>query len=175
MNNEITIPFNKKPQIRKLIIAIAGNLLGVLIILKPFLFIRSDDPSVIKIVGIFIIIFSVLYTVIIGRQLLKQKPAIILDNEGMVCHTAVNSSQKIFWKDVSKVWMQQVSDEKFIMLMIKNPEKYLSGEKNELKKRFMELNYKLYHTPVAITANALKIGINELHDLICEKYNLPLK
>ncbi len=63
---------------------------------------------------------------------------------------------------------------KFLLIEVKNPEKYIKNAKGGMKARFMKTNMKMYGTPLSITSSTLKYGFNELEKLIqteFEKYN----
>ena len=163
------IALSKTKLIKLFIGALSFIALGILFIARPFLFIRSDDPYMIKIIGYISIAFFGFCAVYLGMKIFDKKPGLIIDAEGFTDNSSGASAGKVLWKDVKEISVQEVMNQKFIMLKMKNPELYLQREKNPIKKRMMELNYKLYQTPVNITANGLKIGFESLYELINEK------
>lgn len=174
-NSEQTIIALSKTKLTKLFIgAVAFVAAGFLFTLKPLLFTKSDDPYVVVWIGYATIIFFGLCAVYLGMKLFDKKPGLILDEEGITDNSGgAASRQKILWRDVKEISIQQVMSEKFIMLKMKNPDFYYKNEKNPIKKRMMELNYRLYGTPVSISANGLKIGVEELYEKIQAYYNNP--
>lgn len=170
MNNEIIIPLSKTKLVKYFIGSLLFVAAGLLFILKSELFIKSNDPAVIKIIGYASVIFFGACAVLIGGKLFDKKPGLVIDGEGITDNSSGVSAGKILWKDVKDISAQEVMSQKFIMLKMKNPEFYLQREKNPIKKRMMELNYRLYQTPVNISANGLKIGFDKLYSQILEKW-----
>ena len=56
------------------------------------------------------------------------------------------------------------------ILEVKNPQEYIGRQKSLLKRKGMELNYKMYGTPISITANGLKMPFEELFTLVSVKF-----
>lgn len=166
MMQTITIPVNKKKTVRNLMIAVLLLLLGILFVLKPFLFIRSDDPGVIKIIGYICTAFSGIGILVFVQKLRNQKELLIIDADGILDNSSGIAAGRIWWKDVKSIRVEQVADQPFIMLEVKNPLVYLQQQQNPVKKRAMELNYQLYKTPVGISAQFLNIGFEQLLQLL---------
>lgn len=171
MNNATIISFNKNRLIKYFIISILFIVTGILFITNPMWFIKSNDSLVIKIIGYAVVIFFSACGIFISQKLFDKKPGLILDAEGITDNSSAVAAGKILWKDIKSIAVQQVQAQSFIMINVKNPEFYLQRERNPIKKRMMELNYRLYQTPLHITANGLKIGFEELYEIITEKYN----
>ncbi len=162
----VKIPFDKSKLALYFIGALVLIIAGILFIIKPFWFIRSDDPAVIKIIGyIFIILFSGV-ALFIAQKLWNNLPGLVLDDEGITDNAGGSSVGKFFWKDIVEISRKDIMNQPFILLKMKNPLFYLDREKNPLEKQMMELNLKLFNTPVSLTSKGLKIGIDELYTLI---------
>ena len=56
------------------------------------------------------------------------------------------------------------------ILEVKNPQEYIGRQKSLLKRKGMELNYKMYGTPISIAANGLKMPFEELFTLVSVKF-----
>ncbi|WP_300601484.1 STM3941 family protein [Niabella sp.] len=162
----ITIPVNKKKIIRNLVGAAVFVLLGILFVIKPFLFIRSDDPTMIRIIGYICTGFFGVAIILFVQKLQDKKAGLIIDEEGITDNSSGIAAGRVLWKDIKNIRTERVTDQPFIMLEIKNPEAYLQQQKNPVKKRAMELNYQLYKTPVGISAQFLNIGFEELLQLL---------
>lgn len=171
MKNEVIIPLSKTKLVKYFIGSLLFVFAGFLFITNPDWFIKAEDPSVIKWIGYASVIFFGACAIFISQKLFDKKPGLIIDAEGITDNSSGVSAGKILWKDVKEISMQEVMSQKFIMLKMKNPEFYLQREKNPIKKRMMELNYKLYQTPINISANGLKIGFDDLYELIKENFH----
>lgn len=59
--------------------------------------------------------------------------------------------------------------QKFLMIIVKNPQEYIDKVTSPLKRNAMKMNYKIYGSPISISANALKTDFEKLQKLINEK------
>lgn len=161
-----TIAVNKTKTLRNLVMAVLLLLLGILFVLKPFLFIRSDDPGVIKIIGYICTALSGIGIIVFVQKLRDKKEVLVIDEDGVLDHSSGIAAGRIWWKDVKNIRVEQVAGQPFIMLEVKNPQVYLQQQLNPVKKRAMELNFQLYKTPVGISAQFLNIGSEQLLPLL---------
>ncbi|MGJ7031232.1 STM3941 family protein [Niabella hirudinis] len=171
MKDPVVIPVNKKKTIRYLIGALLLVLLGVLFVVKPFLFIKSDDPTVIKIIGYICTGFFGIGVILFVQKLQNKKEGLIIDTESITDHSSGISAGRVLWRDVKNIWVEQVADQPIIMLDVKDPLLYLQQQQNPVKRRAMELNYQLYKTPVGISAQFLTIGFEQLLQLLQTSFN----
>ncbi|HMR93003.1 MAG TPA: STM3941 family protein [Chitinophagaceae bacterium] len=162
MNNPVTIPLNKSKLIKNLAIAVVFVAAAVLFILRPFWFIRSDNPSVIVTIGYILLVLFGLITFLLIKKWLDKTPGLTLDEEGLTDNSGSMAAAKVYWKDVRKVFRQEVAGQPFVMIEVKNPQHYLSAQKNPVKRQVMELNYRLYKTPVSIAAGSLRGDFDKL-------------
>lgn len=166
MTQAVTIPVNKKKIRRNLIGAILFVLLGVLFVIKPFLFIRSDDPTMIRIIGYICTAFFGIGVILFVQKLRDKKEGLIIDAEGITDNSSGIAAGKVLWRDVKSIRVEQVADQSFIMLDVKDPLLYIRQQQNPVKKRAMELNYQLYKTPVGIAPRFLNIRFDQLLQLL---------
>lgn len=165
-NKQAVIPLSKKKTIRSLAGAILFVILGVLFILKPFWFIKSDDPMMIRTIGYLCIAFFGIAAVFLVRTLTNKKDGFFIDAEGIIDRSSGVAVGRVYWKDITGMRVEQVASQPFIMLEVKDPLSYIQQQHNPLKKRTMEMNYQIYKTPIGITANFLDIEFAKLEDLI---------
>ena len=166
----VTIPLSKKKLIKNLIGSFLFVVAGIFFILKPFWFIRSDNPKVIVIIGYIIVGLFGLIGLVLLRKLFDKTPGLVLDEEGLIDNSSGVAAGKVYWKDVRRVYKQEVAGQPFVMLEVKNPEVYLRAQKNPIRKQVMELNYRLYKTPVSISAASLRISFQELFLTVEDKH-----
>jgi len=55
-------------------------------------------------------------------------------------------------------------------LIVKNPQDYIDRQKNPIKGLLMQKNYDSYGTAIAISANGLNYGYQELKDMLDKKF-----
>ena len=166
MNYPIHIPVNKKKTIRHFAGAILFVLLGLLFIVKPYAFIKSDDPAVIRSIGYICIAFFGICAIFTGRMLAAKKEGIWISKDEVNDQSSGIAAGKILWKDVKNIRVETVDGQHFILLEVSNPEEYIQQQQNPLKKRAMDMNYQLYKTPICITANFITISFEQLLELL---------
>lgn len=127
------------------------------------------NSTLILIIGITSIFLFGLAAVIIFRKFSNKKPGLIISNAGIVDNSSGVSAGIIPWSDIQDIKTAQVMSQRFLMIIVKNPQDYLDKVQNVLKKNAMKLNYKSYGSPIAISSNSLKIGFDELEQLLIEK------
>jgi hypothetical protein len=168
--NRVSIPFNKQKVLKRFLFCVVFVLLGIGFITHPFWFIRSDNPFMIKLIGYICIAFFGLLGVVFGQELFDRKPALIIDEEGILDNAAGVNIGKILWKDILDLREQQIAQEKILMIDVKNPMEYIEKEQNPLKKQILGIKNNLYQTPINISAGRLRIGFEELHQLIADRF-----
>lgn len=168
--NQIIIPLNKTKSTRYFLGSLLLCVFGILFITTPEWFIRSDNPTVIKIVGYILVILFGAFTLLFSQRVFDKKPAMVLDDEGFIDNTSGVNTGKVLWTDVTDVFVKEGMGQKFIMLKVKNPQTYIEREKNPLKIRIMDMNNRLYQTPINISAKGMRISFDDLHQLINKKF-----
>lgn len=173
MKNEqqIEIPLSKS----KMKISLFGSLtfvgLGLVFI---FFSAKISTPffsslMVIKVLGIISVLFFGIIAGILVRKLSDGKPGLIINNQGITDNSSGVSAGLVLWTDVEEIKVSQVMSQKFLMVIVKNPEYYLDKVSNPLKRNMMKLNFKSYGSPISISANALQIDFDDLERLLEEK------
>jgi len=127
------------------------------------------NPTKIAIVGYASILFFGLCAFFIFRKLFDNKPGLILDNKGLIDNSSGLSAGHILWTDIEKISVIEIHGQKLIMLHVINPQHYIKSQKSSFKRKGMELNSKMYGTPLCITTNGLKISFDKLFALLTEK------
>ena len=171
-NNTVEIPLSKK----KITLIFIGSLvfvaLGVWFVMKPGTF-SNDGPlrnsTLVTVVGIAAILFFGLCAVYALRKLPGNKPGLIVDESGIIDNSGAVSAGLILWTDINSLSVITVQKQKFILLHVKNPMDYIGRQRGAFKRKMMKLNFKMYGSPLTISANGLKITFNELHRLIAER------
>ncbi len=129
------------------------------------------NPTVIFIAGLAALIFFGLIAVIIFRKLIAKKPGLTVNRKGITDNSSGVSAGLIPWADIQEIKISKVMNQKFLMLIVKNPEYYLNKVTNPLKRSVMKMNYKTYGSPISISSNALQTNFEDLYKLLIEKRN----
>ena len=168
---QIEIPLSKT----KMIMTFLGSLvfvgLGLWFLINPpksnhWLF---GNPTVIFVAGLASVIFFGLIAVIIFRKFSDKKPGLTISRQGITDNSSGVSAGLIPWTDIQEIKISQVMNQKFLMLIVRNPQDYLDKVTNLLKRNAMKMNYKMYGSPISISSNALQTNFDDLHKLLIEK------
>ena len=168
---QIEIPLSKNKLFFTLFGAIGFVLIGLWFLISPP--ISSTQifgiSSIYSIVGFISVLFFGLGAVIIFRKISDEKAGIIINSQGIIDNSSGVSAGLIPWKDIQEIKVAQVMNQKFLMLIVKNPQDYLAKVTNSIKRKGMEINYKTYGSPISISASSLKTDFDELHKLLIDK------
>lgn len=129
------------------------------------------NPTVIITAGLAALIFFALIAVTIFRKFLDKKPGLTINRQGITDNSSGVSAGLIPWTDIQEIKISKVMNQKFLMLIVKNPEYYLNKVTNPLKRSAMKMNYTFYGSPISISSNALQTNFNNLYKLLIEKRN----
>ena len=127
------------------------------------------DPTKIAIVGYASIIFFGLCAFICIRKLPDNKPGLIIDDIGLIDNSSGVSAGQILWSDIEDISVIEIHRQKLIMLQVINPQDYIDKQTSVFKRKVMQMNYKMYGSPLSITSNALKVTFDELMTLLADK------
>jgi hypothetical protein len=170
---QIEIPLSKS----KMILTFFGSLvfvgLGIWFLTNPpksnhWLF---GNPTIVFIIGLAPVIFFGLVAVTIFRKFSDKKPGLTISKQGVTDNSSGVSAGLIPWTDIQEIKISQVMSQKFLMLIVRNPEDYLDKVTNPLKRNAMKMNYKTYGSPISISSNALQTNFDDLHKLLIDKMN----
>lgn len=162
-----------KKNIEKSLLLIIGCLLFVW--LGYFLFnnvesfssTRRYNPTFLKIVAILCILFFGYIGILRIIDMIKMKPALVINKAGLFNDSNGVSGFNILWTDINRFQISQIKRTKFILIYVKNPNKYLK-KVGQIKRFMMKLNGKMSGTPLSITTNNLSITAEELLKILKE-------
>ncbi len=170
-NEQIEISLNKTKMIISLIGAIVFVILGLELIFHPYLHnISFKGSRVIPIIiGLTSILFFGLISIFLIKKLSDKTAGLIINEDGIVDNSSGVSAGTVLWSDIKEIKVSHVMNQKFLMLIVHNPQDYLDRVSSKFKRKTMELNYKNYGSPISIPANTLKIKFSNLHELLTTK------
>lgn len=170
MNYNIEIPLSKN----KLFLGIGLSILFV--VLGAFLFTHASDfnntssllksPLVVKSIGLLSISFFGAICIYGIRKLFNNEFGLIINKNGIIDNSNASSIGLIEWNDILDIHKKQILSSSFLLVKVKNPEKYIAKAKNKIHARLIKSNMKMYGTPISITPNTLKIDFNKLENLL---------
>ena len=151
-------------------------IIGILFLLNPesFTSFRYRNEDFIRIAGILSTIFFGATGIYGCFKFFDKKVGLTLNDEGIIDNTNASSIGNINWDEISEIKMEQVMSTKFLLVYIKNPNKFIESSSG-FKKKIMIANNKMYGTPISITSNTLKCNFDELEKIVLEFYNFYKK
>ena len=97
------------------------------------------------------------------------KPGLIIDQTGLTDNSSGVSAGQILWSDIEDISVLEIHRQKIIMLQVRNPQDYIDKQTSGFKRKMMQMNYKMYGTPLSITSNGLKVSFDELLSTLKDK------
>lgn len=171
MQKQIEIQSNKTKILLYLLGAGIFVVLGVQFVLDPDKFAKTSyiDSTIVFIVGVASILFFGMGLYIFLRRLLENRPALIINDTGIVFNTHSPAEGNVAWSDIENIFLADVSygfgTKKFIMIAVKNPDEFIATQKSAMKRNVMKLNMQ-YGGPISITGQGIKISIPELFSML---------
>jgi hypothetical protein len=126
-------------------------------------------PIYVKAVSVAAIGFFGLCGIFVLFKLFDGSPGLILDREGIIDNSSGVAAGRVAWRDIRDIQVVSVSGQCFLAFVVGEPEKYL-GKGNFVKRWFVKMNYRMYGTPVFISANSLKVKLDDLEQQIRDFY-----
>ncbi|MGJ8683916.1 MAG: STM3941 family protein [Nonlabens sp.] len=156
MYPEIIVPLNK--------VKIA------LIIVGSFLFVVGGYLMLWNVFGILSIIFFGASGIFGLIKLFDSKPGLVISSEGIIDNTSLMSAGLIKWKDIKHIRSQNIGSQRFFMIELFEPLKYVEQAGNGFKSLLMKISMKMYGTPVAISTIILKYNFYSLDKLLYDEH-----
>jgi len=98
--------------------------------------------------------------------LLDKKPAITLNEVGLTDNSSTLSIGLILWEDITDIKVTKVLFQKRLLIVVRNPNKYLSRSSNPLKKLMARSNIKFYKTPIIFPAQWLLDDVADIRSIL---------
>lgn len=161
---------------RKIILLLAGALLFVILggwfMLEPARFTDafSLGKAAVLTIGLMSMLFFGCCAWLLVQKLPDRKPGLIVNRSGLTDYSSGKTPVHIPWADVEDLWVLRIQNKKLIMVQVRNPEHYIAQQRHVLKRKMMQLNHRMYGTPLSITANALKISFDKLWQVLAEQF-----
>lgn len=168
----IEIPLSRFKIVLMLLGALLFIAIGLWFVIAPPRIENSfwGNQTKITIVGYASIIFFGLCAFFLFRKLPASEAGLIIDDMGIMDNSGGLSAGQILWSEIENISVIEIHRQKLIMLKVKNPQHYIGRQTSLLKRKGMELNNKMYGTPLSITSNGLKTSFDNLLKLITQKF-----
>ncbi len=175
MNETIDIPLSKNKLLLAIVISAVFVLAGIWLFLYADSFQDNPvrlfrNPLVVKGVGVIGVLFFGALGIIGLKKVSDKKVGLRIDDKGITDNSNAASAGLIEWDDITEIFTKQVMTTKFLMIKVKDPEKYIARAQGGMKAKLMQSNMKMYGTPLAVTSNTLKYDFGVLEQLIQTAY-----
>jgi hypothetical protein len=119
------------------------------------------NPLFMKLLGVASIFLCGIGFILGCIKLLDSRPGFVIDREGIVDNSSFVSAGRIPWADVIGWKIATVSGQRFLMIEVIDPEKYLARA-GALARMLYKANIGLIRSPINISSNALCLNFDEL-------------
>lgn len=167
----IEIPLSKVKLITMVVISILFVVMSSYILFSQRVSIVFNSHLFNTAAGIVGIIFFGMVFITILSKLIKNYPGIIIDKIGITVSSGPGSYGLVKWEDITNIRTVLSSGQKYLLIIVKNPNYYIAMQGNMLVKKLMEMNTKKFETPMLISANVLKCNFEQLKNIIVTKFN----
>ena len=170
-NDHIEIALSKNKLFLMFLGCIAFVAIGIWFVIKqpvsdlPLL----SNPTVVVIVGLASIGLFGLIGVLLVKKLGDNTPGLIISNKGITDNSSAMSNGFIPWDDIIEMKEIQIVNQRFINVVVKNPQDYIDRQKSAFKRKSLQLNFNQYGCVIGITPNGLKCNYKELKELLDNK------
>jgi hypothetical protein len=123
-----------------------------------------NDPMLVHGLGLVAIVFFGIFGLVGLKKLFDNKPALILNNSGVIDNASSVSAGFIPWSDVVGARIVNVQKQKILVINVRDPEEYIARG-NLLKQTLNKANYNMVGSPISISANVLAMNFSELTSL----------
>ncbi len=113
-----------------------------------------------------IVIFGLL-ALFFFKKLFDKKAGLVFNNAGIVDNASAVAAGFIPWSEVMGAEIFEVPQQKMLIIMVSDPQKYVDRG-NAVKKKLNQANYKMCGSPIAISSSTLKVNFSELLSIFNE-------
>ena len=145
---------------------VVAGIIYVLLYPPDFIFTLYE----IQTVELILIIFFSYGFIVQSIKLIKDEPAITLNNDGVILNNSSFSQKLILWNDILKIESTLLTGHEYLVIKLINTEEYIKSEKNIFKRKGMRLNYKQLGSPICLTTIGLKLPHEEIRLLMIEYF-----
>lgn len=168
--DKIEIPVSKTKISFLLAGALTFVILGALFSFAPDKFTPAvfERVGIIRIVGVVAVLFFGVAGLYGLKKLSDKSAGLTIDDNGITDNSNASSAGLIEWSDIIEIKKEQVMSNRFLLIYVDNPDKYLDRA-NGFKRKLMKGNMKMQGTPLSINSNTLRYDFSDLESLIKEK------
>jgi hypothetical protein len=171
-NIEITIKKKKLVQINAVLIIL--NCVGIILFLIFTPLIKSkiiDIPYAFSQIGLITCLMCTGLLFIYSKQLWRKNPGVLISDSGITENVSDLAIGFVSWNDIVEIKDSNEINNKYISIIVKNPQHFMNNQKSWFKRRMMYYRYKFHQSVILIPQNRLNISYSDLKELIDKKFN----
>ncbi|WP_210489506.1 STM3941 family protein [Rufibacter aurantiacus] len=162
--DRIEIYTSKKKSVFMLLGALVFVVLGI------WLFLDAEhltgwparNPLITQGVGIASVLFFGCCALVAIKRVIKTKLVLTLDPEGLGFYANKSAPLLLEWKDILGFNEVRIQSQKFLVIMVAEPDFWIEKETSFFRRKLMQLNLKNYGSPFNTAAAGLDISHEEL-------------
>ncbi|EHB56690.1 MULTISPECIES: STM3941 family protein [Paenibacillus] len=147
-----------KPKVTKILL---GSLFFVALGIFMLYAGLADRLIVLVIAGFICTVFFGAMLVFSTSKLVQRKPALVINDEGIIDRSSYVSVGAIPWNEIKSIDIYQVMNERFIGIEVHHPDEILA-RLPEWKQKLMRMNKRMTNATVHLSASGLSCNLNEL-------------
>ncbi|MDR2639305.1 MAG: hypothetical protein LBC09_05670 [Helicobacteraceae bacterium] len=117
--------------------------------------------------GLLGIILGVLMGALMINKLFSSKPALIIDDEGVVDNASSLSIRRILWKNIEKIEIDLIV--RYIAINVDNPNEYIHKWTKPISRMLDGINQIVSGSPIMIDFDVIKCDYRALHKLLQDR------
>ena len=155
---------------KKSFLMLIGSLAFVAICILMFL--HADEmrrnPLFIRVISVAGVLFSGLAIFVSIKRLISNQLALVIAHEGLGVNFKKSQNNYIGWDEIIGFNEIKIRQVRIIIIMVKDPQKWLEKEKRFFRKKLMQANMTNYGSPFNIST----VGLNITHEGLMEKLSV---
>ncbi len=171
-NEQIEIKLSKLKFVLMLLGCIAFVTISVLFVANPshFKSLVARSTTLIFISGLLGIIFFGISGYFILIKIGDKTPGLIISDKGITDNSSNISSGFIPWEDIKTINEKIIARQKFVNIVVRNPQFYIDRQKNSFKRKILQGNIKLFGPVIQIPLSGLEITCAGLKTVLEKKF-----
>lgn len=131
---------------------------------------KAENPFIMRAIAVIAILFFGAILISVFKKLFQNRMGMIISDKGIWDNSNGVSIGLIEWEDIQNIRKSQVMLTKFLLIDVKNPEKYLNNASSKFKASIMRRNMQTYGTPISISSGGLKWGFRKIESTIIREF-----
>lgn len=119
------------------------------------------NETLVKVASVATLLFFGMLFFIILKTLIKGREGFLAGTKGIYDNSSALAFGFVPWEDVDYINVRKIDKTDYLLVHLNDVQKYKDGE-NEFLGKIIDVNMKLYKTPIAINSKRLRCNVYEL-------------